>query len=138
MTATALLSSAYSSFAARAIGARPELAEFIADWASAPITRERIDARLNALAAVERQAAGAAEAQPLAEEALRRVLRRLRVEVFCAVMERDLAGRADVAEVTATMTDLAEAAIQHALATLAAELEAIIAGTQPEVALFGG
>ncbi|MHA7152022.1 bifunctional [glutamate--ammonia ligase]-adenylyl-L-tyrosine phosphorylase/[glutamate--ammonia-ligase] adenylyltransferase, partial [Burkholderia pseudomallei] len=38
--------------------------------------------------------------------------------------ERDLAGRADVAEVTGTMTDLAEAAIQRALALLAAELEA--------------
>jgi glutamate-ammonia-ligase adenylyltransferase len=107
MTATALLSSAYSSFTARAIAARPELNGLIADWARAPITREHIDARLNALAALERQARGSAETGPLDEDALRRVLRRLRVEVFCAVMERDLAGLADVDEVTGTMTDLA-------------------------------
>ena len=125
MTATALLSSAYSSFTARAIAARPELNGLIVDWARAPITRERIDARLNALAALERQARGSAETGPLDEDALRRVLRRLRVEVFCAVMERDLAGLADVDEVTGTMTDLAEAAVQHALATLEAELEAL-------------
>ncbi|MGN6807529.1 MAG: hypothetical protein ACTHJZ_16560, partial [Trinickia sp.] len=85
MTATALLSSAYSSFTARAIAARPELNGLIVDWARAPITREHIDARLNALAALERQARGSAETGPLDEDALRRVLRRLRVEVFCAV-----------------------------------------------------
>ncbi|MGV5566859.1 bifunctional [glutamate--ammonia ligase]-adenylyl-L-tyrosine phosphorylase/[glutamate--ammonia-ligase] adenylyltransferase, partial [Burkholderia pseudomallei] len=58
------------------------------------------------------------------EDALKKALRQLRGEAFGAVAERDLAGRADVAEVTGTMTDLAEAAIQRALALLAAELEA--------------
>ena len=102
MTAAALLSSAYSSYAARAIAARPELADRIAAWAEAPVTRQRIDARLRELLAEGRQPGGAAHGGPIGEEALRSALRRLRTEVFCAVMERDLAGRADVAEVTAT------------------------------------
>jgi len=117
MTAADLLSSAYSSYVARAIAARPALAERIAAWAGAPVTRERIDARLRELGLEYGDARG--------EEALRCVLRRLRAEVFCAVMERDLGGQADIAEVTGTMTDLAEAAIQHALEVLSAELEAL-------------
>ena len=125
MTEPSLLSSSYSSYVARAIAARPELATRIAEWAEAPVTRARIDARFAALAADARSEAGLAEAAPLPEESLRRVLRRLRTEVFCAVMERDLAGRADVAEVTGAMTDLAEAAIERALAVLSAELEAL-------------
>jgi [glutamine synthetase] adenylyltransferase / [glutamine synthetase]-adenylyl-L-tyrosine phosphorylase len=124
-TPTLLLSSSYSSYVARAIAARPELAERIAEWAVTPLTREHIDARFEALAAAARAQAGLAEAAPLTEDALRRALRRLRTEVFCTVMERDLAGRADVAEVTGAMTDLAEAAIGQALKVLSAELEAL-------------
>ncbi len=123
MTAAALLSSAYSSYVERAIAARPELCACIADWAQAPMTRERIDARLRNLIDEPGNAKGAGV--PITEEALRSALRRLRTEVFCAVMERDLAGQADVAEVTATMTDLAEAAIQCAVAVLSSDLEAL-------------
>ena len=61
----------------------------------------------------------------LNEDALKTALRRLRTEVFCAVMERDLAGDADVAEVTGAMTDLAELTIQRALAVLSADLEVL-------------
>jgi len=125
MTAAHLLSSAYSSYCARAIAARPELSERIAAWAEAPITRERIDARLSALIAEYREAHGAGPTAPIGEDALRCALRRLRTEAFCAVMERDLGGKADVAEVTGTMTDLAEAAIQRALEVLSADLEAL-------------
>jgi glutamate-ammonia-ligase adenylyltransferase len=121
MTDVSLLSATYSNYAARAIAARPELAGRVIGWAAEPLTRERIDARLDALVLEQ---AGAASA-PLTEDALRRALRQLRTEVFCTVMERDLAGHADVAEVTGTMTDLAEAAIQRALAVLSAELEAL-------------
>ncbi|MCD4548368.1 bifunctional [glutamate--ammonia ligase]-adenylyl-L-tyrosine phosphorylase/[glutamate--ammonia-ligase] adenylyltransferase, partial [Burkholderia pseudomallei] len=85
-------------------------------WAAAPVTRAALDARLDELLAQG--------GQPPSEDALKKALRQLRGEAFGAVAERDLAGRADVAEVTGTMTDLAEAAIQHALALLAAELEA--------------
>jgi len=125
MTAYDLLSSVYSSYAARAIAARPELGGRIAALAGAPITREIIDARLLELFDEHRRMQGMGLAEPLGDEALRAALRRLRTEVFCAVMERDLGGKADVAEVTGTMTDLAEAAIQHALVILSAELEAL-------------
>jgi glutamate-ammonia-ligase adenylyltransferase len=125
MTADALLSSVYSSYTARAIAARPALCERIAVLAEAPITRARIDARLHELIAEHRDAHGANEGAPIGEDALRYGLRRLRTELFCAVMERDLAGKADVAEVTGTMTDLAEAAIQRAIDVLSAELEAL-------------
>jgi [glutamine synthetase] adenylyltransferase / [glutamine synthetase]-adenylyl-L-tyrosine phosphorylase len=125
MTAPSLLSSSYSSYAARAVAARPELVARIAEWAQAPVTREHIDARFDALAAEVRAQTGLAGTAPLTEEALRRVLRRLRTDVFCAVMERDLAGRAELGEVMSAMTELAEAAIQHALLVLSAELEAL-------------
>ncbi|WP_256722817.1 bifunctional [glutamate--ammonia ligase]-adenylyl-L-tyrosine phosphorylase/[glutamate--ammonia-ligase] adenylyltransferase [Burkholderia pseudomallei] len=111
-----LLSLSYSHYLARAAAARPALAERIAAWAAAPVTRAALDARLDELLAQG--------GQPPSEDALKKALRQLRGEAFGAVAERDLAGRADVAEVTGTMTDLAEAAIQRALALLAAELEA--------------
>ncbi|CAJ5305748.1 bifunctional [glutamate--ammonia ligase]-adenylyl-L-tyrosine phosphorylase/[glutamate--ammonia-ligase] adenylyltransferase [Burkholderia pseudomallei] len=114
--ASDLLSLSYSHYLARAAAARPALAERIAAWAAAPVTRAALDARLDELLAQG--------GQPPSEDALKKALRQLRGEAFGAVAERDLAGRADVAEVTGTMTDLAEAAIQHALALLAAELEA--------------
>ncbi|KIX66767.1 bifunctional [glutamate--ammonia ligase]-adenylyl-L-tyrosine phosphorylase/[glutamate--ammonia-ligase] adenylyltransferase [Burkholderia pseudomallei] len=113
--ASDLLSLSYSHYLARAAAARPALAERIAAWAAAPVTRAALDARLDELLAQG--------GQPPSEDALKKALRQLRGEAFGAVAERDLAGRADVAEVTGTMTDLAEAAIQRALALLAAELE---------------
>lgn len=114
--ASDLLSLSYSHYLARAAAARPALAERIAAWAAAPVTRAALNARLDELLAQG--------GQPPSEDALKKALRQLRGEAFGAVAERDLAGRADVAEVTGTMTDLAEAAIQRALALLAAELEA--------------
>ncbi|WP_027211730.1 bifunctional [glutamate--ammonia ligase]-adenylyl-L-tyrosine phosphorylase/[glutamate--ammonia-ligase] adenylyltransferase [Burkholderia sp. WSM2232] len=121
MTHATLLSSSYSHYAARAVAARPQLAAQVAELASGSLTRERIDTRFDALCA---QAAGGPGA-PLTEDGLKRALRQLRTEVFCAVMERDLAGKADVAEVTGAMTDLAETAIQRSLTVLSAELEAL-------------
>ena len=119
MTQATLLSSSYSHYAARALAARPELTERIAALAAQPVTRERIEARFDDLcAALVSPADGS-----LTEEGLKRALRQLRTEVFCAVMERDLAGRADVAEVTGAMTDLAETTIQRAMAVLSADLE---------------
>ena len=119
MTDATLLSSSYSHYAARALAARPELVERIAALAAQPVTRERIETRFDDLCAASASLAGGS----LTEEALKRALRQLRTEVFCAVMERDLAGRADVAEVTGAMTDLAETTIQRAMAVLSADLE---------------
>ena len=121
MTDATLLSSSYSHYAARSIAARPELAARIAALAAAPLVRERIEARFDELSA---SLTGPAGGRP-GEDALKRVLRQLRTEVFCAVMERDLAGRADVAEVTGAMADLAETTIQRAMAVLSADLEAL-------------
>jgi glutamate-ammonia-ligase adenylyltransferase len=121
MTDATLLSFTYSRYAARALAARPELAQRIAALAAGPLTRERIEARFDELCATQVGAAGV----PLTDDGLKRALRQLRTEVFCAVMERDLAGRADVAEVTGAMTDLAETTIQRALAVLSADLEGL-------------
>ncbi len=51
-------------------------------------------------------------------------LRRLRSQCLLALIGRDLAGRADLAEVTSTMTALAEECLDAACAAVAAELEA--------------
>lgn len=113
--ASDLLSLSYSHYLARAAAARPRSPSASPRGRPRP-SRAALDARLDELLAQG--------GQPPSEDALKKALRQLRGEAFGAVAERDLAGRADVAEVTGTMTDLAEAAIQRALALLAAELEA--------------
>ena len=62
MTDATLLSSSYSHYAARAAAARPQIVAQVAALASAPLTRERIDARFDALCA---EAAGAAADVPV-------------------------------------------------------------------------
>src|ERR1700712_2415216 len=117
MTDAVLLSASVSHYAARVYAARPELPAQVAEWSKAPIRRAWIEARLDALC--DACSAGGR----LDEAALKTALRRLRIEVFCTVMERDLAGLAHVAEVTGAMTDLAELTIQRALTVLSADLE---------------
>jgi glutamate-ammonia-ligase adenylyltransferase len=133
MTDIPLLSSSYSRYAARAYAARPELVAQVEALAAAPLSRERIVARLDALSAAvlngansgANMQASAAPGALLTDEQLKKVLRQLRVEVICALMERDLGGVADVAEITGSMTDLAEVAIQRALASVSADLETL-------------
>lgn len=119
MTHAQLLSSTASNYAARLYAARPELPALLAEWSKQPVTRAWIGERLDALCAA------CSPQGKVDEAALKTALRRLRGEVFCAVMERDLAGHASVAEVTGAMTDLAELVIQRALAVLSAELESV-------------
>jgi len=65
------------------------------------------------------------EAQPSGDDdALGRALRALRKRVMLRVIARDLGGLAPLAEVTATMTALAETAVSHALASLDEQLAA--------------
>ncbi|WGS42689.1 bifunctional [glutamate--ammonia ligase]-adenylyl-L-tyrosine phosphorylase/[glutamate--ammonia-ligase] adenylyltransferase [Burkholderia sp. JSH-S8] len=116
--ASALTSTSYSRYLARAAAARPALAAQVAAWAAAPLARAQLDARLTELLALP---AGAAPT----EDRFKQALRQLRAEVFGAVAERDLRGLADVAEVTGAMTDLAEVAVQRAIALLSTELEAL-------------
>ena len=81
--------------------ARADLAEWLSTTLAAPVTRDEMLAFL---------AAGIAS-----EDDLKRQLRRLRERVFARVMVRDLGGLADLAEVTGTLTVLAEVALQTAL-----------------------
>jgi [glutamine synthetase] adenylyltransferase / [glutamine synthetase]-adenylyl-L-tyrosine phosphorylase len=100
-----------SRFAQRLAQARPELFQA-------------------ALAAIEQPFdAGAMraclDAQPAADEAaLKRTLRRLRQEVMLRVLLRDLSGRAPLAEVVASMSDLAEVSLRYALEHLSVWLQA--------------
>src|SRR2546428_2416906 len=101
---------ASSRYAARLVAARPELAAELAD----PAAFSR-DEMAHALAG----------AQHDDEAGLKRRFRQLRQRVLLRVMARALAGRADLAEVCGTMSDLAELALQvaleHANAALRAE-----------------
>ncbi len=91
---------ALSRYAERALTARPELAAELG--APARFARDEIAAAL----------AGASDDD---ERALKRRLRQLRQRVLLRVMARDLEGSADLAEVCATMSDLAELEIAAAL-----------------------
>ena len=64
----------------------------------------------------------AAHAQPQPEDWLPAALRRLRRRLLLGVLVRDVARRADLAEVTGSMTVLAECCVQHAVRMLAPEL----------------
>jgi len=91
---------AFSRYAERALEAHPELARELR--APQAVSRAEIAAALEGAAGDD-------------EPALKRRLRRLRQRVLLRVMARDLEGRADLAEVCATMSDLAELEIAAAL-----------------------
>jgi glutamate-ammonia-ligase adenylyltransferase len=99
-----------SRFLSRLIESRPDIGTAL---------REQLDVPWSAAAMRGFLAAEAADAA-----ALRPGLRRLRAGVMARVVARDLAGLADLAEVTGTMTALADVAVGHAAAVLAAELAA--------------
>jgi len=99
----------YSRFAQRLLTAQPELAREMA--AASPWTREAMQ--------------GFLEAQPLETEAqLHAALRKLRQRVILRLLARDLLRSADLAEVCATTTALAEVALRSALAWLVPRMEA--------------
>uniref|UniRef100_UPI001F1807AD bifunctional [glutamate--ammonia ligase]-adenylyl-L-tyrosine phosphorylase/[glutamate--ammonia-ligase] adenylyltransferase n=1 Tax=Cupriavidus respiraculi TaxID=195930 RepID=UPI001F1807AD len=108
----ALYSPAGSNYVRRMLQARPEMAAVVAAASGQPLTRAWMDERLAALRAPSADV----------EDALKQALRRLRAEVLCVVIERDLRGDATLAEVTGAMTDLAELAIQHAIAVLTEDM----------------
>ena len=100
------LARAFSRLARRLLDAEPQLA-------AAGCDRPFLSAEMRALLAE----------QPVADEpALRRALRTLRKHVILRLMARDLGGCADLREVLATTTALAENAIAFALAQLDAGL----------------
>jgi len=93
-----------SRFAARALTARPELAAELG--AAEPFTRAEM--------------AQALEGTARDEAALKQRLRRLRERVLLRVMARDLLAEAPLEEVCGAMSDLAQLAIETALAWLGA------------------
>jgi len=101
-TASALnRASAYSRWLAARLHARPELAEWLERTLEQAVSRAEMAAFL-------------AEGIDT-EEDLKRQLRRLRERVYARVMTRDLNGLADLAEVTRSLSQLAELAVATAL-----------------------
>jgi glutamate-ammonia-ligase adenylyltransferase len=100
-----------SRYAAQLIASRPELGAELSGRLDAPFVRDEMQAALSNLAAASEAEAASA-------------LRRLRQRVYLRAMARDLAGLADLDEVCATMTDLAEVSITAALTMLDAKLRA--------------
>lgn len=91
----------YSRWLSARLAARPELAEWLEATLTEPVSRAEMTDFL---------ASGIT-----GEEDLKRQLRRLRERVFARVMTRDLGGLADLAEVTGTLTTLAEVSVETAL-----------------------
>ncbi|HEX9179212.1 MAG TPA: bifunctional [glutamate--ammonia ligase]-adenylyl-L-tyrosine phosphorylase/[glutamate--ammonia-ligase] adenylyltransferase [Burkholderiales bacterium] len=100
----------WSRFARRLAERRPELAAGLVEELTRPFGREEMRTALDQSGVEE-------------EEPLKAALRRLRSAVMLRVLARDLAGLADLAEVTATMTALAEVTVGFALERLTAWLQ---------------
>ncbi|MSP95660.1 MAG: bifunctional [glutamate--ammonia ligase]-adenylyl-L-tyrosine phosphorylase/[glutamate--ammonia-ligase] adenylyltransferase [Betaproteobacteria bacterium] len=100
-----------SRYASHLIAARPALALELDAQGAQAFTRAEIDAALVAAADAD-------------EDGIKRMLRQLRQRVVLRVMARDLGGCAPLAEVCATMSDLAEASIAAAQAWAEAGLRA--------------
>ena len=105
------LASAFSAYARAQLEAKPDLAATLAALVRGPIDSLGV-------AAIVRQEVTKAPGD------LPRALRNARRVLMLAVMERDLAGAADLAEVTLAMSVLAEQSIGLALASVADELTA--------------
>ncbi len=95
------LAAAHSRWLSGRLNARPELADWLDQSLDRPFSRlEMLDFLADGIAS---------------EDDLKRKLRRLREGVFARVMTRDLNGLADLAEVTRTLTELAEVTVRCAL-----------------------
>jgi len=106
------------------------LSRFYQRWLAADPAREARLAALSGLslarldfgAALALEARSGAGAAPLP---LGRAMRRLRNLLICAIIRRDLEGRADLDEVVTAMSRFADFAVQSHLAELMAEMSAI-------------
>ncbi len=92
---------AYSRWLNGRLNVHSELSDWLQSTLSQPVTRTEMQEFL--LQGIS------------SEDALKRQLRRLRERVFARVMTRDLNGLADLAEVTRTLTELAEVSLRSAL-----------------------
>lgn len=110
LTCTLAPACAKSRFASRWLAASPERATELHAFASLPAT--------------ERQLAEVYQAQLARGMSSTRAMRRLRNLLIVTLIERDLAGQADLAEVVASMTEFADFAIRTLHAELHAEMQA--------------
>ncbi|HVE48379.1 MAG TPA: bifunctional [glutamate--ammonia ligase]-adenylyl-L-tyrosine phosphorylase/[glutamate--ammonia-ligase] adenylyltransferase [Casimicrobiaceae bacterium] len=94
---------AFSRYAQRVIGADPALCEWLAERIDAPIRWEEEIPALDSVASGD------------GTEQLASALRRLRTRVMLHTLARDLTGRADLIEVCAAVTKLAEIALDRAV-----------------------
>ncbi len=102
---------AYSRWLRRRLDASPALGGWLAEHLATPCERASMAAWLG---------------DAIGDEAtLRTRLRRLRERVFARVMTRDLNGLADLAEVTRTLSDLAELCVRTALDCLHRDLAGV-------------
>jgi glutamate-ammonia-ligase adenylyltransferase len=101
----------YSRYARRLAQAQPEMVRAVLDAIERPFDAAAMRASLE-------------RAAPADEDALKRALRQLRQQVMLRVMLRDLSRRASLAEVVASMSDLAEVSLGFALAHLVPWLQA--------------
>src|SRR3990172_11937771 len=106
-----LHATAYSRYARRLAQARPELFQAALAAIEQPFDADAMRAWLAQRATGD-------------EDALKRALRLLRQQVMLRVLLRDLAGRAPLAEVVTSMSDLAELSLGYALRHLSVWLEA--------------
>jgi glutamate-ammonia-ligase adenylyltransferase len=95
------LAATFSRWLNNRLKARPELTDWLESSLAQPVTRQDM---------LDFLASGI-----VTEDDLKRQLRRLRERVFARVMTRDLNGLADLAEVTRTLTELAEVSVRCAL-----------------------
>lgn len=102
----------FSRWLAARLRADPALEAALAEASAQPCLRQEMEARLQAEAATD-------------ETSLGRALRRLRTWVLARLIIRDLAGMADLDEVTGSMTELAELAVRAAVDFLHADLAGV-------------
>ncbi len=100
----------------------PQSSRFYARWLAADPDRASQSAGLAGLSLDREIFAKILQTETAAGMPLPRAMRRLRNLVVAVLIERDLGGSADLTEVVATMTALAEFALQKHIAALAEEL----------------
>jgi len=109
----------WSGHLRRRLDARPDLRDWLEMAAIGPLAPDTLRTWFAALAGPGEPG----RTLPLAD--CRSVLRRLREQVFCALMVRDLAGRAGLEEVVGAMTALADLAVAESYRSVAAELASV-------------
>ena len=100
----------------------PAASRFYTRWVNAETGRADMVAKLAQLSLNRATFTDVLQNETTAGKSLPRAMRRLRNLIITTLIERDLTGRADLAEVVETMTIFAEFAVQTHLAALMAEM----------------